>query len=186
MVSAMVTGQSALPATNKPPANSLNPIAQENLSMSESNRQAQPSKSGLPANVMKQTSKTSAELGRPEAPSVGHESAGVGRVQPDVPARSHTAETHWSQSSAGALQEPAPKQQTERDESASSQAAASASMDAVGEIAFQDATGGVDTDRGPLLDAVYNESVIEGHRVSDDEAVHGERDRAKSTSSHRP
>jgi hypothetical protein len=92
-------------------------------------------------------------------------------------------ETRWSQASADGLQRPVPQQPSELDESASSQEAASASMAAVGSAAYHDAVNSVDTDRGPVLDAVYNGSVTEGHRVNDDETVGGERDPLKSTSS---
>lgn len=95
-------------------------------------------------------------------------------------------ETHWSQASGGGLQRPVPQQPNERDESASSQAPDSASMEAIGKIAHHDAVSSQDTDRGPVLDAVYNKSVVEGHRVGDDEKVSGRRDPSKSTSSEDP
>ena len=57
------------------------------------------------------------------------------------------SETHWSQASSDSLQRPAPKQFSEIDQSASSQAAASATMEVVGKLAFQDAVSGVDTDQ---------------------------------------
>lgn len=96
------------------------------------------------------------------------------------------AETHWSQASDYGLQRPAPQQPNELDESASSQKAASPSMDAVGKLAHRDAETSVDTDRGPVLDAVYNGPVTEGQRVGDEETVDGPRDPAKSTSSKTP
>ena len=92
-------------------------------------------------------------------------------------------ETRWSQVAIDGAQTPAPKQPNERDESASSQAASNASMDNIGNLAHHDAVTSTDTDRGPVLDAVYNGAVTEGHRVDDDETVAGERDPAKSTSS---
>lgn len=143
--------------------------------------------------AMKQTSKTAAEVDSQSVPaedskappSVGQGSA----TDQNRPGRSGSTrspdagETHWSQASGDGLQSPVPKQPTERDESASSQAASTASMDAIGKVAHHDAVSGVDTDRGPVLDAVYNGAVTEGHRVGDEEDVHGERDHAKSTSS---
>jgi len=95
-------------------------------------------------------------------------------------------ETRWSQVAEDAGQTPAPKQPNERDESASSQAPESASMGAIGKLAHHDAETRADTDRGPVLDAVYNGAVTEGHRVGDEEKVDGERDHAKSTSSRNP
>jgi hypothetical protein len=48
----------------------------------------------------------------------------------------------------------------EHDESSHSQASATQRHDAVGQQAYADATGpAVDTDRGPVLDKVYNEKV---------------------------
>jgi len=95
-------------------------------------------------------------------------------------------ETRWSQASGHGLQKPVPQQPNEIDESASSQAPANASMEHVGKAAYHDAVKSVDTDRGPVLDAVYNGSVTEGHRVADEEDVRGKRDPAKSTSSRNP
>lgn len=95
-------------------------------------------------------------------------------------------ETHWSQASGEGLQKPVPKQFSELDESASSQAPANASAGAVGKQALHDVHTSVDTDRGPVLEAVYNGPVTDGHRVDDDESVHGHRDPAKSTSSRTP
>lgn len=92
-------------------------------------------------------------------------------------------ETRWSQVAIDGAQTPAPKQPNERDESASSQAASNASMEGIGNLAHHDAVNSTDTDRGPVLDAVYNGAVTEGHRVGDDETVAGERDPAKSTAS---
>lgn len=95
-------------------------------------------------------------------------------------------ETHWSQASGQGLQKEAPKQFSEIDQSASSQAAGSASMEAVGKQAFHDATTGTDTDRGPVMDEVYNGAVTEGHRVGDEEKIDEERDPHRSTSSKNP
>lgn len=95
-------------------------------------------------------------------------------------------ETRWSQASGQGLQKPVPQQPNEIDESANSQAAASPSMEAVGRAAYRDAVTGTDTDRGPVLDELYNGPITEGHRVGDDEKVAGERDPLKSTSSPRP
>ncbi|ADU36985.1 hypothetical protein Varpa_2791 [Variovorax paradoxus EPS] len=95
-------------------------------------------------------------------------------------------ETRWSQASGDGLQRPVPQQPNELDESASSQAAASPSMAEVGQVAYQDAVTSQDTDRGPVLDAVYNGPVTQGHRVGDEEEVRGERDPMKSTSSKNP
>ena len=95
-------------------------------------------------------------------------------------------ETRWSQASGDGLQRPVPQQPNELDESASSQAAASPSMEAIGQVAYHDAVTGEDTDRGPVLDAVYNGPVTQGHRVDDDEEIRGERDPMKSTSSKTP
>ena len=92
-------------------------------------------------------------------------------------------ETRWSQVGIDGKQTSAPKQPNERDESASSQVADNASMAGIGKLAHHDAETSVDTDRGPVLDAVYNGSVTEGHRVGDEETVAGERDPRKSTSS---
>ncbi|WPB57459.1 hypothetical protein [Xylophilus sp. GOD-11R] len=79
-------------------------------------------------------------------------------------------DTHWSQ--VGGEKPAAPRQP---DESASGQ---------LGEGRQADAPSSqTDTDRGPVTDQVYNESVVEGHRVGDDETVAGERDPKKSTSS---
>ena len=58
-----------------------------------------------------------------------------------------------------------PKQFSELDESASSQSSASASIDAVGKQAYLDTLNSVDTDRGPVLDAVYNGPVTQGKRT---------------------
>lgn len=95
-------------------------------------------------------------------------------------------ETRWSQASGDGLQRPVPQQPNELDESASSQAAASPSMEGLGRVAYHDAVTGEDTDRGPVLDAVYNGAVTQGHRVEDEEEVRGERDPMKSTSSNSP
>ncbi len=60
-----------------------------------------------------------------------------------------------------------PQMPHERDESASSQASASATHAPLGKQALEDTLGpGVDTDRGPLLDGLYNESVT--HRDPDE------------------
>lgn len=96
-------------------------------------------------------------------------------------------ETHWSQANAQGLQTPVPQQPSEIDESASSQQAASTSMEAVGKLAHSDTVGPIeDTDIGPVLDAVYNGPITDEHRVGDDENIAGERDPRKSTSSKMP
>lgn len=95
-------------------------------------------------------------------------------------------ETRWAQASGDGLQRPVPQQPNELDESASSQEASNASMEFIGKIAHHDAVEGVDTDRGPVMDAVYNGPVTDGHRVGDEEEVRGERDPTKSTSSRMP
>jgi hypothetical protein len=59
-------------------------------------------------------------------------------------------------------------------------------MEAVGKQAFHDAMNSVDTDRGPLMDKVYNGAVTGGHRVGDEETGSGRRDPSKSTSSENP
>ena len=73
-------------------------------------------------------------------------------------------ETQWSQVAIDGKQTPAAKQPNERDESASSQAARNASMREIGKLAQHDAETSLDTDRGPVLDAVYNGAVTEGNR----------------------
>lgn len=78
-------------------------------------------------------------------------------------------ETHWSQASGDGLQKPVPKQFNELDESASSQVSASASIDEMGKQAYHDTLTSVDTDRGPVLDAVYNGPVTEGMRTGNAE-----------------
>lgn len=92
-------------------------------------------------------------------------------------------ETRWSQASADGLQRAVPQQPSELDESASSQEASNASMESVGRLAYHDALTSVDTDRGPVLDAVYNGPVTGGHRAGGEEEVRVERDPSKSTSS---
>ena len=160
----------------------------------ESAGKSEKSKPSTPAEgAMKQTSKTAAEVdaqsmpaqdSKAGSPAGGDSVSDQSRQDRSADTRSPgTGETHWSQASSDGLQSPVPKQPTERDESASSQAASSASMDAIGKVAHHDAETGVDTDRGPVLDAVYNGAVTEGHRVGDEEDVKGERDPAKSTSS---
>ncbi|MET0384027.1 MAG: hypothetical protein ABW032_11450 [Burkholderiaceae bacterium] len=53
-----------------------------------------------------------------------------------------------------------PKLPHEQDESASSQASASAQHQEIGQQAYLDTVGpGTDTDRGPVLDEVYNHSI---------------------------
>lgn len=113
-----------------------------------------------------------------------HETSGGPEANADRSAK--PGETRWSQASGDGIQKPVPRQPNELDESASSQQAANASMEVVGRAAYYDATTSVDTDRGPVMDAVYNGSVTEGHRVGDDEKVRGERDPLKSTSSRHP
>lgn len=103
--------------------------------------------------------------------------------------KKHTAapgETRWAQASGDGLEKPVPQQPNEIDESASSQEASSASMGKVGRAAYHDAMTSVDTDRGPVLDALYNGPVTGGHRVGDEEEVRGKRDPMKSTSSKNP
>ena len=91
-------------------------------------------------------------------------------------------ETYWSQ--VGDEGPEAPKQPNERDESASSQSGEGLQTDGLAKAAYADAAGPQqDTDRAPLTDQVYNESVVEGKRVGDDESATGKRDPAKSTSS---
>lgn len=92
-------------------------------------------------------------------------------------------ETRWSQASGEGLQKPVPQQPNELDESASSQEAASPSMEAVGRAAYHDVLTSEDTDRGPVMDKVYNGPVTGGHRVADEEKPSGERDPVNSTSS---
>jgi hypothetical protein len=95
-------------------------------------------------------------------------------------------ETHWAQASGNGLQRPVPKQYSELDESASSQEASNASMEAVGKQALHDVLTSVDTDRGPVLEAVYDGPVTEGRLIGEEERMRGERDPAKSTSSRMP
>lgn len=95
-------------------------------------------------------------------------------------------ETHWAQASGKGLQRPAPKQFSEIDESASSQSADSESMKAIGDLAYRDATTGVDTDRGPVMDAVYNGAVTEGHRIGGAEKSEGPRKPAKAKPPRQP
>jgi hypothetical protein len=105
----------------------------------------------------------------------------------DEPVRDgHAGETHWSQASGDGLQKEAPKQYSEIDQSASSQAPGNASMEAVGKQAFNDVTTSVDTDRGPVMDQVYNGAVTEGHRTNDGERIEERRDHKTSTSSNSP
>ena len=53
-----------------------------------------------------------------------------------------------------------PKLPHESDESASSQASATESHKALGEQAYRDTVGpSRDTDRGPVLDAIYNQAI---------------------------
>ena len=86
-------------------------------------------------------------------------------TRPDRKLDTDRSETHWSQASGDGLQKPVPKQFNELDESASSQVAATESMQIVGKQAYHDTLTSVDTDRGPVLDAVYNDAVIEGRRA---------------------
>ena len=87
-------------------------------------------------------------------PAQQNEGAGISRQ----------GETQWSQVAIDGKQTPAAKQPNERDESASSQGAQNASMSDIGKLAQQDAETRLDTDRGPVLDAVYNGPVTEGNR----------------------
>lgn len=107
-------------------------------------------------------------------------------ARPEAEKTAAPGETRWSQASGDGLQKSVPQQPNELDESASSQQAANASMEAVGRAAYHDAVTSVDTDRGPVMDAVYNGPVTDGHRVGDEEKVAGERDPLKSTSSRHP
>ena len=104
-------------------------------------------------------------------------------AKPEAEKTAAPGETRWAQASGDGLQKSVPQQPNELDESASSQQAANASMEAVGRAAYHDAVTSVDTDRGPVMDAVYNGPVTDGHRVGDEEKVAGERDPLKSTSS---
>jgi hypothetical protein len=124
------------------------------------------------------TTKNAAPAHRPQ-PQVNADAS----AKPQAEQTADSGETRWSQASGDGLQKPVPRQPSELDESASSQEAASASMDGVGRAAYHDAVSSQDTDRGPVMDAVYNGPVTEGHRVGDDEKVGGERDPLKSTSS---
>lgn len=101
-------------------------------------------------------------------------------TKPEAEQVAGKGETHWSQASSEGLQRPAPQQPNELDESASSQEAASASMEKVGRLAYHDAVTSLDTDRGPLMDAVYNGAVIEGHRTGDAGRMRPAGDRSKS------
>lgn len=107
-------------------------------------------------------------------------------TSPDGERSPDAGETHWSQANGEGLQRPVPQQPNERDESANSQAPDNASMKDIGKLAHHDAVTSKDTDRGPVLDAVYNGPVTNGHRVGDEESVDGERDPVKSTSSRHP
>ena len=90
--------------------------------------------------------------------------------------------THWSQVAGEGLE--APKQPNERDESADSQTGEGLQTDPLASAAYADAAGPQqDTDRAPVTDQVYNESVIEGERVGDDESATGRRNPRNSTSS---
>jgi len=91
-------------------------------------------------------------------------------------------DTQWSQ--VGGEGPAAPKQPNEHDESADSQAGDGMQADPMAQAAYADAVGPQeDTSRGEVTDRIYNEAVVEGHRVGDDEQATGERDPAKSTSS---
>ena len=90
-------------------------------------------------------------------------------TRPDRSLSEDKGETHWSQASGDGLQKPVPKQFNEHDESASSQVSASASIDEMGKQAYHDTLTSVDTDRGPVLDAVYNGPVTEGLRTGNAE-----------------
>ncbi len=58
----------------------------------------------------------------------------------------------------------APRQPHERDESADSQALANETAAQQGQRGFADATGEqLDTDKGPVVDAVYNQKVVPPH-----------------------
>jgi hypothetical protein len=68
-------------------------------------------------------------------------------------------QTHWNMQ--GSPDDgPAPRQPNERDESADSQAAAAPAITPQGALAHADEVGPqVDTDKGPVLDAVYNRTL---------------------------
>lgn len=95
-------------------------------------------------------------------------------------------ETRWSQVGEDSGQTPAPKQPNERDESATSQEASSPSIAGIGKASYIAAVTQVDTDRGPVMDAVYNGAITEGSRMTDSEDVNGPRDHKLSTSSRMP
>lgn len=118
-------------------------------------------------------------------PEISKGMQGTG-ASPDRPRTATGGETRWSQASGDGLQRPVPQQPNELDESASSQAAANPSMKEVGEAAYHYVMTSEDTDRGPVLDAVYNGSVTQGHRVDDEERVGDKRNPTKSTSSNNP
>lgn len=71
--------------------------------------------------------------------------------------------------------QPSPRLPHERDESSDQQSSSSAAGSAVGRQAHADkASGQVDTDRGPVLDKVYNEKVGRGAEgVADDQKKRG-------------
>ena len=76
----------------------------------------------------------------------------------------HHNESGATDATSGAPGEAAPRVEPslphERDESASSQASATEQHKAIGQQAYLDTVGpGTDTDRGPLLDAIYNEDI---------------------------
>jgi len=89
---------------------------------------------------------------------------GIPAQQNEGVGTSRQGETQWSQVAIDGKQTPAAKQPNERDESASSQSAENASMSDIGKLAQHDAETSLDTDRGPVLDAVYNGSVAAGDR----------------------
>lgn len=76
--------------------------------------------------------------------------------------RSGGGDTHWTQVAHDGRDTGAPKQPNERDESSSSQTSASGSHGGIGRVAYADAVGQTDTDKAPVMDAVYNREVVEG------------------------
>jgi hypothetical protein len=71
--------------------------------------------------------------------------------------------TRAQQQDTPAKADHAPRQPNERDESADSQSSQAAGNRAVGKLAHDDVTSGrQDTDRGPVVDQVYNQGVRNG------------------------
>jgi len=116
----------------------------------------------------------------------GEEPADRSAVRPGAAHGLASGTTRASQVAVDGENTPAPKMPHERDESSSSQAPSNAANNAIGKVAHHDAQTGVDTDRGPVMDAVYNGPVTQGHRTGDEESTAGPRDPKKSTSSRDP